>query len=163
MNYTKNSIFQLAKQQKQTLLMAKEDEIAKNARLMAHLEALKQQASIIPEEPQLARPEPQHLDQQSPLYTEFSPSAKPSNASLDNFHPALNALLNLNALQMALNQVNTAPALTSVTSALLSSVLAANTPMPQINLNPLPIRNIDLINDGLIPKLPLLYPYGNSC
>jgi hypothetical protein len=148
----------LIKQQKQALLIAKQEELAESARLMARLDALNQQAPIVEESLQLVRPEPQHLDQQSPLYMEFSPSAKPSNASLDSLHPALNALLNLNALQMALNQVTT----TSATAALLSSVLAAN---QQINLNPpiLPIRNIDLINNGLIPKLPLLYPYNNSC
>lgn len=176
--------------------------MAENARLMARLEALNQASSAVSvvqpvqqliEEPtieqeplqlsnlqslQLIKPEPQHIDQQSPLYMEFSPSAKPSNASLDNIQPALNALLNLNALQAALNQA-TSTALNPVvtnpmtsidsTAAALLNVLANNNigALPALNAtapNVLPFRNIDLINDGLIPNVPLLYPYNtNAC
>lgn len=141
---------------------------------------------VIQQEPQpfhalqLIKPEPQHLDQQSPLYMELSPSAKPSNASLncDDLNK-LTALLNLNALQAALNQAtsnvaasfntsinNQMSSVDSTTAALLSSVLANSANQLALNSTPslLPFRNIDLINDGLLPSLPLLYPYNtNAC
>lgn len=178
----------------------KQEALNENARLKARLEELKQNPSVaivqqLPElveeveqieqieepittEPlqllQLVKPEPQHLDtqQQSPLFMEYSPSAKPSNASqLDN--STLNALLSLNALQTALNQaqLNSMPMVSSLdsTAALLNAALSVSNSntfgFGQSNLLCSPFRNnIDLINEGLLPTLPLLYPYNsNAC
>jgi len=189
----------LVKRQKQSLLVVKQEALNENARLKARLEELKQNRSVaivqqipqlpepeVVEEPittqseplqllQLVKPEPQHFDnqiqQQSPLFMEYSPSAKPSNASqFDN--STLNALLSLNALQTALNQaqLNSMPMVSSLdsTAALLNAALSVNSNtlgFAPSNLLCAPFRNnIDLINEGLLPTLPLLYPYNsNAC
>ncbi|KAI6177351.1 BMA-MDL-1, isoform a [Aphelenchoides bicaudatus] len=175
----------LVKQQKQALLIAKQEALAEQARLQARLEALSQQQPIVQqiiveeqqvvEEPivsqplqlpnlqslqQLVKPEPQHAEQQ---FLEFSPSAKPSTASLDT---TLSALLNLNALQAALNQATTPVQPTPIssvesTAALLNSVLSNSLCLPAIT-QPVcqPFRDL-LTQEGLIPRLPLLYPYNN--
>jgi hypothetical protein len=94
---------------------------------------------------------------------EFSPSAKPSSASLDS---TLNALLNLNVLQAALSQavpVQQQPTpISTVGSVLLNSVLTNQLCLPVNQPLCTPFRSMDLVQEGLLPRLPLLYPY-NSC
>ncbi|KAI6215607.1 Helix-loop-helix DNA-binding domain protein [Aphelenchoides besseyi] len=131
----------------------------------------------------LIKPEPQHVSHSSPMYMEFSPSAKPSVVPVPTGLPPSLATL-LPQLAAALQQQQTAIA--NNNAELISSAAALlqnqnNTPlMNNVGLNVTSIAPtqptsllsnnllytsfrstpIDLVNDGLLPSLPLLYPYS---
>ncbi|KAI6201974.1 BHLH domain-containing protein [Aphelenchoides besseyi] len=132
----------------------------------------------------LIKPEPQHVSHSSTMYMEFSPSAKPSIVpvpaglppSLASLLPQLAAALQqqqqtaitnnnaelISSAAALLQNQNSAPLMnnvglnvTSIAPTQTNSLLSNNLLYTSFRSTP-----IDLVNDGLLPSLPLLYPYS---
>lgn len=144
------NFIRVMKERQTQLAESRESLLAENAALQERLNALntdgitqveQQVAPVVVEQVQpvqsieLPKPEPLMM---APNYLEFSPSAKPL-ISLEPLQAQLNVLHQISQLKQQLMQQQQQQQLLF---------------KPTLRATP-----IDLINEGLLPQLPLLYPY----